>query len=83
MMSSTPPQGPPDAADSPPFQWTDIGALSAGHGEILIIANLGIPAPPGPVAPDRVLGTSRFSGTRPAAYFQYYCPPKRVHATPG
>ena len=51
-----PPSLPPDAAASPPFQWIEIGDVSAGHGEILIIANLGVPAPPGTVPWDRVPG---------------------------
>jgi len=51
-----PPSLPPDAAASPPFQWIEIGDVSAEHGEILIIANLGVPAPPGTVPWDRVLG---------------------------
>jgi hypothetical protein len=43
-----PPQGPPDAAASPPFQWTGIGALSAGHGEILTSPTSGSPRRPDP-----------------------------------
>jgi len=52
----TPPSLPPDAATSLPFQWINIGDVSASHGEILIIANLAIPAPVGATPWDRVLG---------------------------
>jgi hypothetical protein len=50
---------------TPPSEWTSIGDVSADHGEILIIANHGVPVLPGDNSPwDRFIGYTAITSKR-------------------